>query len=59
MALMNRELLPDLEVVFMTPDVDYTFLSASLIREIASLDGDVSEFVSPPVLRRLQVKFGE
>ena len=54
MALMNRELLPDLEMVFMTPAGEYTFLSASLVREIASLGGDVSRFVSPPVLRRLQ-----
>jgi pantetheine-phosphate adenylyltransferase len=54
MALMNRELLPDLEMVFMTPAVEYTFLSASLVREIASLGGDVSRFVSAPVLRRLR-----
>ncbi len=54
MALMNRELWPDLEVVFMTPAVEYTFISASLVREIASLGGDVSRFVSPEVLRRLQ-----
>jgi pantetheine-phosphate adenylyltransferase len=54
MALMNRELLPDLEMVFMTPAGEYTFLSASLVREIALLGGDVSRFVSPPVLRRLQ-----
>jgi pantetheine-phosphate adenylyltransferase len=54
MALMNRELLPELEMVFMTPAVEYTFLSASLVREIASLGGDVSRFVSPPVLRRLR-----
>jgi len=54
MALMNRELLPDLEMVFMTPAVEYTFLSASLVREVASLGGDVTEFVSESVLRRLQ-----
>ncbi|UCC48190.1 MAG: pantetheine-phosphate adenylyltransferase [Gemmatimonadota bacterium] len=54
MALMNRELSPDLEMVFMTPAGEYTFLSASLVREIASLGGDVSRFVSPPVLRRLK-----
>ena len=56
MALMNRELRPDLEMVFMTPAVEYTFLSASIVREIASLGGDASRFVSPSVLRRLQVK---
>ncbi len=57
MALMNRELWPELEMVFMTPGLEHTFLSASLIREIASLGGDVSEFVSPPVLRRLEETF--
>jgi pantetheine-phosphate adenylyltransferase len=56
MALMNRELLPDLEMVFMTPAGEYTFLSASLVREIASLGGDVSRFVSDSVLRRLEKK---
>jgi pantetheine-phosphate adenylyltransferase len=54
MALMNRELLPELEMVFMTPAGEFTFLSASLVREIASLGGDVSRFVSPSVLRRLE-----
>ena len=57
MALMNRELQPGLEMVFMTPAVEFTFLSASLVREVASLGGDVSRFVSPPVLRRLQERF--
>jgi pantetheine-phosphate adenylyltransferase len=56
MALMNRELLPDLEMVFMTPAAEFTFLSASLVREIASLGGDVSRFVSPPVLKRLEAR---
>lgn len=56
MALMNRQLWSDFEVVFMTPAADYTFLSASLVREIASLGGDVSEFVSEPVLKRLEEK---
>jgi pantetheine-phosphate adenylyltransferase len=54
MALMNRELFPELEMVFMTPAGEYTFLSASLVREIASLGGDVSRFVSSKVLRRLE-----
>jgi pantetheine-phosphate adenylyltransferase len=56
MAAMNRELHPDLEMVFMTPSVEYAFLSASLVREIASLGGDVSRFVSPSVLTRLKKK---
>ena len=57
MALMNRELHPDLETVFLATDADKSFLSASLVREIASLGGDVSRFVSAPVLRRLDQRF--
>ena len=56
MALMNRELWPEFEVVFMTPAADYTFLSASLVREIAGLGGDVSRFVSGSVHKRLQAR---
>ncbi len=59
MALMNRALLPDLEMVFMTPAGEFTFLSASLVREIASLGGDVSRFVSPPVLSRLEAQVSD
>jgi pantetheine-phosphate adenylyltransferase len=57
MALMNRQLWDDLETVFLAPDTQYSFLSASLVREIASLGGDISEFVSPSVLKHLQGKF--
>ncbi len=57
MALMNRQLWPEIETVFLAPDTQFSFLSASLVREIASLGGDVSEFVSPPVLEQLQKKF--
>jgi pantetheine-phosphate adenylyltransferase len=56
MALMNRQLWPEIETVFLAPDVHYSYLSASLIREIASLGGDVTEFVAPPVLAALQQK---
>lgn len=56
MALMNRQLWPDIETIFLAPDTQYSFLSASLVREIASLGGDVSEFVSPLVLKRLKKK---
>ena len=56
MALMNRQLWPHLETVFLAPDSQYSFLSASLVREIASLGGDVSEFVDPRVLRHLHKK---
>jgi len=54
MAQMNQELSPDLETVFLTPDVNYAFLSASLVREVARLGGDVSAFVSAPVLARMK-----
>ena len=57
MAQMNRELNPDLETVFLAPDVEYSFLSSSLVREISRLGGDVSRFVSPPVLARLKGTF--
>ncbi len=57
MAQMNRELHPSMEFIFLTPDAHLSFLSASLVREVASLGGDVSPFVSPPVLRRLQERF--
>jgi pantetheine-phosphate adenylyltransferase len=54
MALMNRQLWPEVETVFLAPDAQYSFLSASLVREIASLGGDVSELVPPLVLQRLK-----
>jgi pantetheine-phosphate adenylyltransferase len=57
MAQMNRQLWNDVETVFLVPDTQYSYLSASLVREIASLGGDISEFVSPNVLQRLQKKF--
>ena len=54
MAQMNRELWSGVETIFLTPDQKYSFLSASLVREVSRLGGDVSRFVSEPVLRRLQ-----
>ena len=58
MAQMNRELHPSLEFIFLTPAAHLSFLSASLVREVARLGGDVSAFGSPPVLRRLKDRFG-
>jgi pantetheine-phosphate adenylyltransferase len=58
MAQMNQELFPDIETIFLVPDVRYSFLSASLVREVARLGGDVSSFVSKPVLKRLKKKLG-
>ena len=49
LAAMNRHLTEDVETVFLTPTDKYTFISSSLVREIATLGGDVSEFVSPKV----------
>ena len=58
MALMNRSLWAEIEVIFMAPDSHYTFLSSSLVREVARLGGNVSGFVPEPVLVRLEDKFG-
>ena len=58
MALMNRHLWPELETIFLAPDERYSFLSASLVREIASLGGDIGDFVAPPVMEALRRKFG-
>jgi len=57
MAQMNQELHNGLETIFLTPEVRFSFLSASLVREVAALGGDVSTFVSPPVLERMKAKF--
>ncbi|HUH11885.1 MAG TPA: pantetheine-phosphate adenylyltransferase [Longimicrobiales bacterium] len=56
MALMNRQLDDGVETLFLAPDVRYSYLSASLVREIAKLGGDVSPFVAPVVLERLGAK---
>ncbi len=54
MAGMNRQLMPDVETMFLTPSDQYQFVSGTFIREIATLGGDVSKFVSPLVLDRLR-----
>jgi pantetheine-phosphate adenylyltransferase len=56
-ALMNRKLAPNVSTVFLMPHERYTYLNSSIIREIARLKQDVSDFVPEPVLRRLQEKF--
>ena len=58
MAQMNRELFPELETVFLTPHPEHAFLSASLVREVSALGGDVASFVSPHVLERLRTVHG-
>ena len=57
MALMNRHLSPGLETVFMVPSLDATYISASLVREIARLGGEVSDLVHPAVADALRAKF--
>lgn len=59
LANMNRHLTEEVETVFLTPTEKYTFISSSLVREVASLGGDVSEFVSPKVKRALLSRCGQ
>jgi pantetheine-phosphate adenylyltransferase len=56
MAMMNRAQLPGLETVLLAPDPAHAFVSATLVRQIATLGGDVSPFVSPAVLARVREK---
>jgi pantetheine-phosphate adenylyltransferase len=58
LAGMNRKMAPDIETLFMTPSEQFTFLSARIIREIAELGGDVSDFVHPEVKQALYEKYG-
>ncbi|MEO5818772.1 MAG: pantetheine-phosphate adenylyltransferase [Gemmatimonadaceae bacterium] len=57
MALMNRHLSPRLETVFMVPSLDTTYISASLVREVARFGGDVHDLVHPTVADALRAKF--
>ena len=57
LAGMNRNLYPELETLFLTPAEQYTFISATMVREVARFGGDVSKFVSPYVVERLRQKF--
>jgi len=54
LANMNRHLTDDVETAFLTPTEKYTYISASLVREIAAMGGDVTEFVSPEVKAALR-----
>ena len=58
LANMNRHLTDEVETAYLTPTEKYTFISSSLVREVASLGGDVSEFVSPPVKQALMERCG-
>ena len=59
MAGMNRSLIPDVETVFLTPAEQYMFISATIVREIAGLGGDVGEFVHPAVEARMAARVKE
>jgi pantetheine-phosphate adenylyltransferase len=59
MALMNRNLGPQIETVFLVPAFDLTYLSSSLVREVARFGGDVSALVHPVVQQALKRKFGK
>ena len=59
MALMNRNLAPKIETVFLVPAFDLTFVSSSLVREVARFGGDVSPLVHPAVQKALRQKFGK
>ncbi len=57
LANMNRSLDENFEAVFLTPSQEYSFVSSTLVREVAKLGGDVSKFVPPPVLTAFGKKF--
>ena len=56
LAGMNRNLYPEMETMFLTPAEKYTFISATMVREVARFGGDVGKFVSPSVAAKLQQK---
>jgi len=58
LAGMNRKLYPKLETLFLTPSEQYMFVSSSLVREVATLKGDVNQFVSPNVEAAIKRKLG-
>ncbi|HKN65039.1 MAG TPA: pantetheine-phosphate adenylyltransferase [Gemmatimonadaceae bacterium] len=57
MALMNRHLSPRLETVFMVPSLDTTYISASLVREVARFGGEITDLVHPAVAAALREKY--
>ncbi len=57
LAGMNRKLAPEVETMFLTPSEKFACISASLVREVAALGGDVSDFVHPAVLAALNARF--
>jgi pantetheine-phosphate adenylyltransferase len=59
LANMNRHLKAQIETVFLTPTDEHTFISSTLVREVASLGGDVADFVDPHVARLLRERFAD
>jgi pantetheine-phosphate adenylyltransferase len=59
LAGMNRKLFPQLETIFLTPSEQYMFISSTLVREVATFDGDVHQFVSPTVEAAIKNKLGK
>ena len=59
MALMSRKLLPSVERIFLVPAEEHVYLSSSVVKEIAGLGGDVSQFVPEVVAERLKAKRGK
>ena len=59
LASMNRHIAPNVETMFLSPDKDYSFISSSLVKEVARLNGDVSEFVCKEVQQAMRVRFKE
>ena len=56
MSLLNRQLYPEVTTVFLMPNVKYTYVASSIIKEVAMLGGDVSKFVHPSVLEMMHKK---
>ena len=59
MAGMNRQLMPEVETLFLTPSDQYQYISGTFVREIATLGGDVSKFVAPSVLDKLEERVAQ
>ena len=59
MALTNRKLAPDIETMFLMPNEDFSYVSSSMVREIAALGGDVDQFVPPAVAAALAQKLAQ
>lgn len=56
MAGMNRQMMPELETIFMTPSEKHQYVSGTLVREIARMNGDIERFVGPSVAKRMRAK---